>query len=67
VAPRSWLRSGGGNGGSVQADPVHSANLALLGNYIATSFVPASAGYGSVFTEAPGTANQPPLLTHPPG
>jgi hypothetical protein len=46
---------------------VHSANLALLGNYIATSFVAASAGYGSVFTEAPGTANQPPLLTHPPG
>ncbi len=50
----------------VAAASVHSANLALLGNYIAASFVSAAFDHGgTVITEAAQAANQQPLLTHP--
>ena len=43
----------------------HIAKIALLGNYMATSFVTAADGHGgTLITEAP-RAGQQPLLTHP--
>ena len=42
-----------------------AATIALLGNYMAGSFVIAADGHGgSLLTEAPQTGQQP-LLTHP--
>jgi hypothetical protein len=44
----------------------HIAKLALLGNYMAASFVTMADGHGgTLITEAAQTANQQPLLTHP--
>ena len=46
-------------------DGIHIAKLALLGNYMATSFVTAADGHGgTLITEAPQTTQQP-LLSHP--
>jgi len=43
----------------------HVAKIALLGNYIAASFVTAADGHGgTLITEAPQTDQQP-LLTQP--
>ena len=43
-----------------------AAAIALLGNYMASSFVTAADGHsGTVITEGPQTANQQPLLTQP--
>jgi hypothetical protein len=44
----------------------HIAKIALLGNYMATSFVTAADGHGgTLITEAAQTANQSVLLTTP--
>ena len=45
-------------------DSTHTANIALLGNYMASSFVPSSDGHGGTLVTDP-PANQQPLLTHP--
>jgi hypothetical protein len=46
-------------------DGTHIAKLALLGNYMAASFVTAADGHGGTsLTQAPQTGQQP-LLTHP--
>lgn len=46
-------------------DGTHAAAVALLGNYMAASFVTAADGHGgTLVTEAPETAQQP-LLSHP--
>jgi hypothetical protein len=45
-------------------DGTHTANIALLGNYLASSFVSSSDGHGgTLITDPP--SNQQPLLTHP--
>jgi uncharacterized repeat protein (TIGR03803 family) len=50
----------------VVAGGVHSANIALLGNYMAASVVTPPGGQGgALIAEAWQTANQPPLLTLP--
>jgi hypothetical protein len=56
----------GGNGGTLAvSDGSHTANLALLGNYMASTFVAASDGHGgTLIAEASQTAQQP-LLTAP--
>jgi hypothetical protein len=47
-------------------DGSHIAKLALLGNYMATSFVTAADGHGgTLITEGPQTANQLVPLTTP--
>jgi hypothetical protein len=58
--------AGDATGGTLTVtDGTHVANIALLGNYIASTFVTASDGYGgTLVTEGPQTA-QPPLLTNP--
>jgi autotransporter passenger strand-loop-strand repeat protein len=54
------------NGGILSVkDGTHIAKVALLGNYMATSFVTAADGHGgTLITEAPQTTQQP-LLSHP--
>jgi autotransporter passenger strand-loop-strand repeat protein len=53
-------------GALMVSDGAHSANVALLRNYMAASFVTAADGHGgTLVTEASQTANQQPLLTHP--
>jgi hypothetical protein len=45
-------------------DGLHSANIALLGNYLASTFVTSSDGHGeTLITDPP--SNQQPFLTHP--
>jgi hypothetical protein len=45
-------------------DGTHQANIALLGNYMASVFVTASDGHGGTLINDP-PASQQPLLTHP--
>ena len=49
------------------SDGTHTANIALLGNYMASSFVASSDGHGgtSVVDPPGGSASQVPLLTNP--
>ena len=46
-------------------DGTHIAKLALLGNYMAASFVTASDGYGGTLITEGGQTAQQSLLTHP--
>ena len=48
------------------SDGTHTANIALLGNYMASSFVASSDGHGgtSVVDPPGGSASQVPLLTN---
>jgi hypothetical protein len=66
------LSGGSGGSGTIITDPtvvgggVQSANIALLGNYIAAGFVTAAGGHGgTIISEAAQSVNQQPLLTHP--
>jgi hypothetical protein len=61
-----YAENDSGTGGTLSVgDGAHSANVALLGNYMASSFVTAADGHGgTLITEASQTAQQP-LLTHP--
>ena len=57
--------NGTSSGGTLNvSDGTHSANIALLGNYMASIFVTASDGHGGTLINDP-PANQQPLLTHP--
>ena len=61
------LVSGAGNTLAITDPAVSnggSANIALLANYMATSFVSGSTGYGSVFTDVNNTNQQPTLHAH---
>jgi hypothetical protein len=55
-----------GKGGTLTvSDGRHAASIALLGNYMAGSFVATADGHGgTLLTQAPQTGQQP-LLTHP--
>jgi hypothetical protein len=46
------------------SDGLHAQNVALLGQYMASSFVMASDGHGGTLINDP-PASQQPLLTHP--
>jgi hypothetical protein len=47
---------------------MHMANIALLGSYMASTFVAASDGHGgTLISEAAQTSVQSPLLTQPHG
>jgi hypothetical protein len=51
-------------GGAPTTDASHAASVALLGQFMASSFVAASDGHGPTpITDHP--SNQPPLLTQP--
>jgi hypothetical protein len=55
------------SGGTLSVgDGVHMANIALLGSYMASSFVAASDGHGgTLISEAAESSNQMPLLMQP--
>jgi probable HAF family extracellular repeat protein len=57
------------SGGTLSAgDGMHMANIALLGSYMASTFVAASDGHGgTLISEAAQTSAQSPLLTQPHG
>jgi hypothetical protein len=59
--------SGNTDGGTLTAtDGANSANIALIGNYMATAFATASDGHGGTAVTIAGTsATQDPLLTTP--
>ena len=46
-------------------DGTHVANIALLGNYMASTFVTASDGHGGTLIAEGAQTAQPSLLTHP--
>ena len=63
VAP---MASGSNTDGTVTAaDGAHAASLALLGQYMASSFVTAGDGHGGTPLADPASSQQQPLLTQP--
>ena len=63
VAP---MGSGSNTGGTVTAaDGADAASLALLGQYMASSFVTAGDGHGGTPLADPASSQQQPLLTQP--
>jgi Ca2+-binding RTX toxin-like protein len=63
VAP---MASGNSTDGTVMpADGAHAASLALLGQYMASSFVTAGDGHGGTPLADPASSQQQPLLTQP--
>jgi hypothetical protein len=62
----AYAENGADAGGTLtMTDGRHAAAIALLGNYMAGSFVTAADGHGgTLLTQAPQTEQQP-LLTHP--
>jgi hypothetical protein len=59
----AYMPNGGNTGGTLSVtDGTHAANIALLGQYIASSFVTASDGHGGTrVTDPPST--QPQILS----
>ena len=63
VAP---MASGNSTDGTVMpADGAHAASLALLGQFMASSFVTAGDGHGGTPLADPPSSQQQPLLTQP--
>ncbi len=63
----AYSANGNNSGGNLTvSDGLHAQTVALLGQYMASSFVMASDGHGgTMITDPP--SNQQPLLTHPHG
>ena len=59
--------SGNSSGGTLAVtDGTHTANIALLGNYLASTFVTSSDGHGGTsVVDPPSVLNQHPALTIP--
>ena len=58
--------SGDSSGGDLSVtDGVHSANIALLGNYMASTFVAASDGHGGTLISEAAQALQSPIVAQP--
>ena len=61
----SYAPNGGNTGGTLSVtDGTHAANIALLGQYMASSFVTASDGHGGTMITDPPPSQQS-LLSHP--
>ena len=62
----AYAANAAGTGGTLTVtDGRHAAAIALLGNYMAGSFVTAADGHGGTLISQAQTQQQP-LLTHPP-
>jgi hypothetical protein len=62
----AYAANGAGTGGILTvSDGRHAASIALLGNYMAGSFVTAADGHGGTLVKETSPAGQQPLLTHP--
>ena len=58
-----YARSGSTGGELKVSDGIHTANIALLGNYMASTFATASDGHGGTLITAAPQAQQPMLAT----
>jgi autotransporter passenger strand-loop-strand repeat protein len=63
----AYSQNGANTGTLTVGDGRHAANLALLGNYMAGSFVAAPDGHGGTLVTEQSQTPQAPLLTHPHG
>jgi hypothetical protein len=63
----AYAQNGPHAGTLTVGDGRHAANLALLGNYMAGSFVAAPDGHGGTLVTQQSQTQQSPLLTHPHG
>jgi len=62
----AYAANGAGTGGILTvSDGRHAASIALLGNYMAGSFVTAADGHGGTLVKETSQVGQQPLLTHP--
>jgi hypothetical protein len=62
----AYAANANGTGGTLTvSDGAHAASIALLGNYLAGSFVAAADGHGGTVI-AEYQTEQRPLLAHPP-
>jgi hypothetical protein len=60
------LNNATGSGGILNVtDGTHSANIALIGNYLASTFVPASDGHGGTAVHDPANGTAEPLVNTP--
>ena len=58
--------SGNTSGGTLSVtDGAHTANIALLGNYMASTFVTSSDGHGGTYVVDPSVVSQNNLLAQP--
>ena len=63
----AYAQNGAGEGGTLTVtDGRHAAAFALLGNYMAGSFVAVTDGHGGTLITEANPQQQQPLLTHPP-
>jgi hypothetical protein len=63
----AYAENAAGTGGTLTvSDGRHAASIALLGNYIAGSFVIAADGHGGTLISEVQQTEQKPLLAHPP-
>ena len=63
----AYAQNAAGAGGTLTvSDGRHAATIALLGNYMAGSFVAVADGHGGTLITEANSQQQPPLLTHPP-
>jgi len=63
----AYAQNGAGEGGTLTVtDGRHAAAFALLGNYMAGSFVAVTDGQGGTLITEANPQQQQPLLTHPP-
>jgi len=62
----AYAENAAGTGGILTvSDGRHATSIALLGNYMAGSFVTAADGHGGTLVKETSQAGQQPLLTHP--
>jgi hypothetical protein len=63
----AYTANAAGTGGTLTvSDGRHTAAIALLGNYMAGSFVAVADGHGGTLVTQANPQQQPSLLTHPP-
>jgi len=60
-----YAKTGAASGKLTVSDGIHTANIALLGSYMGSSFATASDGHGGTMITEVAQTSQQPLLTHP--
>ena len=62
----AYAENGTATGGTLTvSDGRHAASIALLGNYMAGSFLATADGHGGTLVSSTPHTEQPPLLAHP--
>jgi hypothetical protein len=60
-----YAKTGAASGKLTVSDGIHTANISLLGSYMASSFATGSDGHGGTMIAEVTQTSQQPLLTHP--